>query len=200
MSKCTSMKPDIPLETILKAISNKKRLEIFNFITNEKFLIKTELITRFSLQRAGLDFHLSALEEAGLIGLFEIKIKGRKYVFVYPKATWRVDLDLLETSSLHEFLPAELQEDDFPKLTEQFWVEFSVIKNPQTIKKILEKIISKMGTDSFEYQCQRCTNEPGIMKCSKCEKLFCTECAKIIKKPDKAKITLCFDCIENQFS
>ncbi|MFX1517191.1 MAG: hypothetical protein ACFFC6_12885 [Promethearchaeota archaeon] len=194
------MESDTSLETILKAISNKKRLEIFNYIIDEKFLIKTELITRFGLQRAGLDFHLTALEEAGLIGLFEIKIKGRKYVFVYPKATWRVDLDHLETSSLHEFLPAELLEDDFSKLTEQFWVDSSVIKNPQTIKKILEKLVSKIGTDTSEYQCQRCKNEPGIMKCSKCSKLYCTECAEIIRKADGTKITLCYDCIANQFS
>ena len=189
-----------PLETILKAISNKKRLEILNYITEEEFLIKSELITHFALQRAGLDFHLTALEEARLIGLLEIKIKGRKYVFVYPKATWKVDLDLLETSSLQDLLPSELLEDNFPKLTEQFWVKSNVIKNPQTIKKILEKLVSKLGSDSLEYYCQRCKTEPGIMKCFECSKLYCTECAEIIKKSDDAKITLCYDCIANQFS
>ena len=59
------------VEMVLKAISNKKRLEILECIQEEKFLIKGELIDRFNLQRAGLDFHLSALEEAGLIGLLE---------------------------------------------------------------------------------------------------------------------------------
>ncbi|UCG04553.1 MAG: helix-turn-helix domain-containing protein [Candidatus Heimdallarchaeota archaeon] len=194
------MQSDISLETILKAISNKKRLEIFDYITKEEFLIKTELITHFGLQRAGLDFHLTALEEAGLIGLLEIKIKGRKYVFIFPKATLRIDLDLLETSSLQDFFPSKLLEDDFSNFTEQFWVESSAIKDPQTIKKILEKLVSKLGKDSSEYYCQRCKNEPGIMKCSECLKLFCTECAKIIEKKDDAKITLCYDCIEDQFS
>ena len=197
---CTRMKSDTTLETILKAISNKKRLEIFNYILHEKFLIKTELITYFDLQRAGLDFHLSALEEAGLIGLLEMKIRGRKYVFVYPKATWRVDLELLEISSLHDLLPSELVEDDFPKLTEQFWVDSGAIKNTQTIKKVLEKLALKLGSDSSEYNCQRCENEPGIMKCSKCSKLYCTECAEIIRKADGTKIALCYDCIANQFS
>ena len=194
------MKSDTSLETILKAISNKKRLEIFNYIVNEKFLIKTDLITHFNLQRAGLDFHLTALKEAGLIGLLEIKIKGRKYVFVYPKATWRIDLDLVETNSLQDFLPSELVENDFPQLTERFWIDSSLIKNPQTIKKILESLVIKLGSDSSDYYCQRCKSEPGIMKCSECLKLYCTECAEIIKKPDDAKITLCYDCIADQFS
>jgi DNA-binding transcriptional ArsR family regulator len=194
------MKSDTSLETILKAISNKKRLEIFNYITNEKFLIKTELITHFKLQRAGLDFHLTALEEAGLIGLLEIRIKGRKYVFVHPKATWRIDLDLVETNTLQDLLPSELVENDFPKLTERFWIDSSAIKNPQTKKRILESLAMKLGSDSSDYYCQRCTSELGIMKCSGCLKLYCTECAEIIKKPDNAKITLCYDCIANQFS
>jgi DNA-binding transcriptional ArsR family regulator len=194
------MKSDTSLETILKAISNKKRLDIFNYILNEKFLIKTELITHFELQRAGLDFHLSALEEAGLIGLFEMKIKGRKYVFVYPKATWRINLEVLEISSLQDLLPSELIEADFPKLTEQFWVDSGVITNPQTIKKVLQKLVLKLGSDTSEYNCQRCENEPGIMKCSKCSKLYCTECAEIIRKADGTKIALCYDCIANQFS
>lgn len=197
---CTRMKSDTSLEMILKAISNKKRSEIFDYIVNEKFLIKTELITHFSLQRAGLDFHLTALEEAGLIGLLEIKIKGRKYVFVYPKATWRIDLDLIETNSLQDFLPSELVESEFPKLTERFWIDSSVIKNPQTIKKILESLAIKLGSDPSDYYCQRCKNEPGIMKCSECLKLYCIECAEIIEKPDDAKITLCYDCIANKFS
>ena len=194
------MESDTSLETILKAISNKKRLEIFRYIVDEEFLIKTQLITHFSLQRAGLDFHLTALEEAGLIGLLEIKIKGRKYVFVYPKATWRIDLDLVETNSLPEFLPSELVVKDFPKLTERFWIGSSEIKNPQTIKKILESLAIKLGSGSLDYYCQRCKSEPGIMKCSECLKLYCTECAEIIKKPDDVKVTLCFDCIANQFS
>ncbi|MFX0125068.1 MAG: hypothetical protein ACFFAE_15660 [Candidatus Hodarchaeota archaeon] len=194
------MESDTSLETLLRAISNKKRLEIFDYITNEKFLIKTELITHFNLQRAGLDFHLTALEEAGLIGLLEIKIKGRKYVFVYPKATWRMDLDLVETSSLQDFLPSELVESDFPQLVERFWIDTSVIKNPQIKKRILESLAIKLGSDSSDYYCQRCTSELGVMKCSECMKLYCTECAEIIKKPDDTKITLCYDCIENQFS
>ncbi|MFW9906008.1 MAG: hypothetical protein ACFFFH_16920 [Candidatus Thorarchaeota archaeon] len=194
------MKSDTSLETILKAISNKKRLELFNYILEEKFLIKTELITHFGLQRAGLDFHLSALQEAGLIGLLEMKIKGRKYVFVYPKATWRVDLDFLETSSLQDFLPSELVESDFPNLTERFWVDSCAINNPHTIKTILEKLVLRLGSDSLEYYCQRCKNEPGIMKCSKCSKLYCTDCAEIIRKANGTRIALCYDCIASQFS
>ena len=197
---CIRMKSEVSLEAILKAVSNKIRLEIFDYIIEEKFLIKSDLITRFGLQRAGLDFHLTALEDAGLIGLLEIKIKGRKYVFVYPKATWKINLDLLETSSLQEFLPSELIESDFPKLTERFWIDSSVIKNPHTIKKILESIAIKLGSNSSDNFCQRCNNSLGIMKCSKCQKLFCTECAKIIIRSDKTKITLCYDCISDQFS
>lgn len=193
------MKSDSSLETILKAISNKKRLKIFNYIVNEKFLIKTDLITHFDLQRAGLDFHLTALEEAGLIGFLKIKIKGRKYVFVYPKATWRIDLDLVETASLQNFIPPELSENDFHKLAENFWIDSSAIKDPQTIRKVLKSLAIRLGSDT-DYYCQRCRNEFGIMKCSECQKLFCSECAEIIKKTDGKKIALCYDCITDQFS
>ena len=197
---CKPMKSDSSLEKVLKAVSSKKRLEIFDYIVNEKFLIKTELITRFNLQRAGLDFHLTALEEAGLIGLLEIKIKGRKYVYVYPKATWRIDLEVVETNSLQNSLPPELIEDDFSKLTENFWNDPSLIKYPQTIRKILESLAHKLSSNSTDYYCQRCNNQLGIMKCLDCSKLFCTDCAEIIKKSDGAQITLCYDCIANQFS
>jgi DNA-binding transcriptional ArsR family regulator len=194
------MKSDIPLEKILKAVSSKKRLEIFNYILNEKFLIKTELITYFNLQRAGLDFHLTALEEAGLIGLLEIKIKGRKYVYVYPKATWRIDLEVVETKALQDTLPQELVEDNFFKLTEQFWTDSNLMKYPQTIRKILESLAGKLKSNSSDYHCQRCNNQLGIMKCQDCSQLFCPECAEIIKKADGVKITLCYDCISAQFS
>ncbi len=193
------METDPSIETILKAISNKKRLEIFNYIQDEKFLIKNELITHFGLQRAGLDFHLYALEEAGLIGLLETKIKSRKFVFVYPKATWRIDLDLVETSSLQDFIPSELSENDFHKLIESFWIDSSEIKDPQTIRKVLKSLAIRLGSDT-DYYCQRCRNEFGIMKCSECQKLFCSECAEIIKKTDGKKIALCYDCITDQFS
>jgi len=194
------MKSEPSLETILKAISNKIRLEIFDYILEEKFLIKSDLITHFELQRAGLDFHLMALEDAGLVGLLEIKIKGRKYVYVYPKANWKINLDLLETNSLQDFLPSELIESDFPNLTERFWIDSSAIKNPHTIKKILESLAMKIGGDSKNNFCQRCKTTLGIMKCAKCLKLFCTECAKIIIRSDKTKITFCYDCISDQFS
>ncbi len=197
---CIRMKSEASIETILKAISNKIRLEILDYIIEEKFLIKNNLITHFKLQRAGLDFHLATLEEAGFIGLLEIKIKGRKYVFVYPKATWKINLDLLETKRLQDFLPSELIENDFPNLTERFWIGSSEIKNPHTIKKILESLAIKLGGHSSDNFCQRCKNALGIMKCSKCLKLYCTECAKIIIRSDKAKITFCYDCISDQFS
>jgi DNA-binding transcriptional ArsR family regulator len=194
------MKSDTSLEKILKAVSSKKRLELFNYIVNEKFLIKTELITHFNLQRAGLDFHLTALEEAGLIGLLEIKIKGRKYVYVYPKATWKIDLEIVETNALQDTLPQELVEDDFFKMTELFWADSNLKKYPQTIRKILESLALKLKSNASDYYCQRCNNHLGIMKCHECSKLFCPECAEIIKKSDGMRITLCYDCISNQFS
>ncbi|MFX0015379.1 MAG: hypothetical protein ACFFB2_09765 [Promethearchaeota archaeon] len=194
------MENDPSIDTILKAISNKKRLEIFDHILEEKFLIKNELLNRFDLQRAGLDFHLTALEEAGLIGLLDIKIKGRKFVFIYPKATWKIDLDIVETTLLQEFLPSELSGEDFHKLTERLWTDSDLIQNPQTIKKILESLALRLRSGSPGYDCQRCGNEPGIMKCSSCQNLYCTECAEIIRRPNKTKITLCYDCISNQFS
>ena len=194
------MKSNTSLEKILKAVSSTKRLEIFDYIVNEKFLIKTELITHFNLQRAGLDFHLTALEEAGLIGLLEIKIKGRKYVYVYPKATWKIDLEITETNLLQESLPSELMESEFVKLTEQLWTDSSLMKYPQTIKKVLESLAVKLSSNSTDYYCKRCNNQLGIMKCFDCRNLYCTECAEIIKKSDGVQITLCYDCISNQFS
>ena len=194
------MESDPSIEAILKAISNKKRLEIFDYIQNEKFLIKNELITHFNLQRAGLDFHLASLEEAGLIGLLEIRIKGRKFVFVYPRAAWKIDLELVETNSLSEIIPPEISENDFRKLTESLWTNASTIKNPQTIKKVLESLVTKLGSEPSEFNCHRCGNEPGIMKCSECSELFCVECAEIIKKTDGRRVALCYDCIADQFS
>lgn len=189
-----------PVETILKAISNKKRLEILNYIHEEKFLIKNELITHFNLQRAGLDFHLTALEEAGLIGLAEIKIKGRKYVFVYPKATWKIDLESVETASLQDLLPPVIAESDFHELADSFCTGSDEIKNQRTIKKVLGSLANRLGSESPDYHCKRCGRGPGIIKCAECTGLYCTDCAKIIKKRDGRKITLCYDCIADQFS
>ena len=194
------MEIDPSFEAIFKAISNTKRLEIFTYIQNEKFLIKTELITHFNLQRAGLDFHLASLEEAGLIGLLEIRIKGRKFVFVYPKATWKIDLEPVETASLGDSIPPEISEDDFHKLAEGFWTDTSSIKNPQTIKKVLSSLATRLGSEPSEFNCHRCGNEPGIMKCSECLELYCIECAEIIQKTDGRKVALCYDCIADQFS
>lgn len=197
---CIRMKINPPVETILKAISNKKRLEILNFIQEEQFLIKNDLITHFGLQRAGLDFHLASLEEARLIGLLEIRIRGRKFVFVFPKATWKIDLDLVETASLQDLIPTELSENDFQKLTERFWTDSSTVRNPQTIKKILESLATRLGSDKSDYSCQRCGKDLGIMKCSECQNLYCVECAEIIEKTDGSKLTLCYECIADKFS
>ncbi|MFW9991600.1 MAG: hypothetical protein ACFFD4_06040 [Candidatus Odinarchaeota archaeon] len=137
------MNPKPSVEAILTALSNKKRLELLNFIYEEKFLIKNDLITRFILQRAGLDFHLSTLVDSGLIGQSEIKIRGRRYVFVYPRATWKIKLESVETISLHAKLPSNLSESEFNEVAESFWNESSDIKDPQTIRKILSVIYSR---------------------------------------------------------
>ncbi|MFW9991176.1 MAG: hypothetical protein ACFFD4_03875 [Candidatus Odinarchaeota archaeon] len=194
------MNPNVPVESILAALSNKKRLEMLNYIYKEKFLIKNELITHFNLQRAGLDFHLSALEDAGLIGSSEMKIKGRKYVFIYPKATWKIDLDPVETTSLQALLPSEMSETEFHELAESFWTEANEIKDPQTIKKVLESLASRLGSESSDYFCKRCGNGIGIVKCRQCLELYCNECTKIIKKRDGSIIMLCYECIADQFS
>ena len=47
-------------ESILKAISNPKRLEIMNYLIRvNNFANKSDLLNEFQLKRAGLDFHLS---------------------------------------------------------------------------------------------------------------------------------------------
>ncbi|MHA2247659.1 MAG: hypothetical protein ACXADY_22110, partial [Candidatus Hodarchaeales archaeon] len=129
-----------------------------------------------------------------------IRIRGRKLVFAYPKAIWRINLDTVETASLQDFLPSDFSENDLHKLAESFWIDSSPIKNPITIKKVLGSLAIRLGSESSEYNCQRCGNEPGIMKCSECLNLFCTECAEIIKKTDGRKITLCYECIADKFS
>ncbi len=194
------MKTNTANDRLLKAISNNIRRDIFDYILKEKFVIKSEIITQFNLQRAGLDFHLTALEEAGLIGLLEIKIKGRKYVYVYPKSIWKIELESLETYALHEALPPEVTITEFPQLAEKLWLNSSIIKNPETIKRILESITAKLDDNTTTILCHRCKSNLGIMKCSKCLDLYCTDCAKIILRPDTTKVAFCSDCIADDFS
>jgi DNA-binding transcriptional ArsR family regulator len=185
---------------IIKAISNRKRLEILEYIKQETFVIKSDILKHFDLKRASLDFHLAVLEEAGLIGIKEIKMKARKYVFIYQKADWEISITETETALIQDLLPSKISEDDFGKLTDSFWVESKVIKDPKIIKNVLSSFAIKMGGEPTEYLCERCGIDPGIMKCSKCHLLFCIECAKIINKTDGRKVVLCFNCIANQFS
>ncbi|MFX0085309.1 MAG: hypothetical protein ACFFAU_06520 [Candidatus Hodarchaeota archaeon] len=187
-------------EIIIKAISNSKRLEILTYIQQQKFIIKSDILYRFELKRASLDFHLTTLDEAGLIGLKEIRLNGRKYVFVYPKSTWEISVTDVETAALQEILPSEITQESFQQLTESLWINMNIIKDPQTIKKILEQIVVRLGTESSDHLCPRCESEPGIIKCSECQKIFCIECAKIIDKSNGQKISFCYDCIANQFS
>ncbi|MHA2226746.1 MAG: ArsR family transcriptional regulator [Candidatus Hodarchaeales archaeon] len=194
------MTENISFAVIIKAISNEKRLEILNFIHKEKFLIKNDLISHFELQRAGLDFHLSSLEEAGLIGVMEIKIKSRKFVFVYPKAEWKISVNSVDTVHLNELIPTTLSEKDFHQIADSLWTTSSLRKNPQTIKKVLKSLVSKFGIFSKDFNCHRCQNEAGIMKCNECDYLYCPDCAKIIKKANGAKLIYCYECIADHFS
>ena len=189
-----------PSEVIIKAISNKKRQEIYNFIVESKFIIKSGILNKFDLKRASLDFHLAALEEAELIGIKEIRIKGRKYVYLFPKAKWKIAVTPLETASLQEFLPSDLSEKNFFQLTENSWLNSPSIKDPQTIKTVLESLVIRLGAESEKYKCKRCETELGIIKCSECQKLYCTECAEIINKSNEKKVALCYTCIADQFS
>ncbi|MHA1967096.1 MAG: hypothetical protein ACW964_04755 [Candidatus Hodarchaeales archaeon] len=187
-------------EAIIKAISNSKRLEIYNFIVQTKFVIKSEILNKFDLKRASLDFHLDSLEEAELIAIKEIRIKGRKYVYLFPKARWKIAVTPLETASLEEFLPSDLSEKEFFLLTENSWLNSPSIKDPQTIRIVLESLAIRLGAESEKYRCKRCETELGIIKCSECQKLHCPECAEIIMKSDEKKVALCYTCITNQFS
>jgi len=189
-------------DLVIKAISNKKRLEILSYIHKERLLIKNDLLQHFELQRAGLDFHLSALEEAGLIGLKDIKIKGRKNVFIYPKAKWKIFLEPIELNHLNELLPMEITStEDFQGVLEHFWTDSEILENQQIAKKILGTFITKIGDLGGLITCYRCRNEPGIMKCVECSNFYCISCAEIIhRQADNLKVILCYDCISNQFS
>jgi len=187
-------------ETLLKAISNTTRLEILTFIQQQKFVIKSDILNHFELKRASLDFHLTSLDEAGLIGVKEIRLNNRKYVFVFAKATWKMTLTKVDTAILQDVIPSEITEEGFYQLIESFWIKTTPIKDLNIVKTVLESLSKKLTSESSKYHCNRCETEQGIMKCSECHKLYCTECAKIINKTDGNKTALCYDCISDQFS
>ena len=103
-------------ELLLKALSNQKRADIFQFIRNQAFLIKNDLLVHFKMHRAGLDHHLDLLTKAGLIGIHEMNIKGKKYVFVFAKAKIQITVTPVESSEIKEVLPSELTVEKFIKI------------------------------------------------------------------------------------
>ncbi|MHA2246776.1 MAG: hypothetical protein ACXADY_17665 [Candidatus Hodarchaeales archaeon] len=182
------------LELLVKAISNKKRQDILKYIQQEEFLIKKSILGHFNLQQADLDFHLVSLEEAGLIGLTKIKIKDQNYVFVYPKASWEIKIFPLDTAHLTQILPSEISYEDYREATESFWKTLDFIKNPKIIKKVLESLATKLD-DLTKIACYSCRKNIGILKCSICNNVACSECAQIIKKADNSQAILCDNCI-----
>jgi len=184
---------------LIRALANTKRLEILTYINKNIFLTKSELLSEFNLQRAGLDFHLSALEDAGLIGSIDIKINNRKHVFIYPKAVWKIIIAPLETENLNIALPKEISDKSIKMLMESIWTNSS-IKTPSTIKKILLSLISKLETDLSFFRCNLCRSNLGILRCSNCKHYICQNCSDIIDKRGGERIILCDRCIADQFS
>ncbi|MFX1538578.1 MAG: hypothetical protein ACFFDI_30690 [Promethearchaeota archaeon] len=190
-------------EALLKALSNQKRLEIFRFIQEHKIVIKNDLIKHFEMHRAGLDHHLELLINAGLIEILEVTIKNKKYVFVFAIADFQLTITPLDTVQIKEIIPQELSEEKFEKLSEELWLSED-IKDPIIKEKLLLKVSEKLELQPRLYFCHVCRNQPGIMKCSRCGDLVCSNCAEIIEKREadveQGKVILCLNCIANQFS
>ncbi|MFX0091852.1 MAG: hypothetical protein ACFFBD_08835 [Candidatus Hodarchaeota archaeon] len=190
-------------EILLKALSNQKRLEIFRFIREQKIVIKNEVLTHFQMHRAGLDHHLDLLADAGLIELHEITIKNKKYVFLYANADFQIKIAPLETAKLRDFLPQNLSSETFNDLSGNIWLTED-IKDPILKEKLLTKLSEKLELQPWEYFCNCCRNQAGVMKCSQCGEIVCIECAEIIVRSDGAdeanKVIFCLNCIASQFS
>lgn len=184
---------------LIRAISNNKRLELLNYIYKNPFSIKSDLITEFNFQRAGLDFHLSSLEEAGLIGTMIVKINNRKHVFVFPRAVWKINVNPLETEHLDRIIPSEISIETIESLMETIWFDES-LKNPQIIRSILLSLISKLEMGLNTIMCNLCRSEVAILRCFECRHFICQECSDIINKREGERIILCDRCIADQFS
>ncbi|MFX0065590.1 MAG: hypothetical protein ACFFC7_25745 [Candidatus Hermodarchaeota archaeon] len=190
-------------ELLLKALSNQKRREIFRFIQEHKIVIKNELIKHFEMHRAGLDHHLELLINAGLIETQEVTIKNKKYVFAFAIADFQLTITPLETAQMKEIIPQELSVETFERLSEELWLSED-IKDPIIKEKLLISISEKLELEPRLFFCHVCRNQPGIMKCSRCSDLVCSDCAEIIEKREpgveQGRVILCLNCIANQFS
>lgn len=185
-------------QTLFKAIANQKRFEIYNYIIENDLLIKPDILEHFKLQRAGLDFHLSSLAEAGLIELKNVKIKNRKYVLVYAKSKIKIDLLPLNLKDAINIIPENLSENNYIDLIERIWINNEDLGR-EKIGNLLEKLVERLDLDPLKYTCFLCRNKISTMKCTECEKFICFDCAKIIQKKED-KIILCDECITEKFS
>ncbi|MFW9993482.1 MAG: ArsR family transcriptional regulator [Candidatus Odinarchaeota archaeon] len=189
-----------PQEMVLKAYANEKRVEILNYIKKEHLVIKSDIIKQFDLKRAALDHHLNVLAGAGLIEIKDMKINNKQYSFVYPVAEIKVEvLPLLEAEFIAS-IPEEITKESYQSLTRGLWLS-EENADKSIVSAILTKIIERLDLQMVEYLCWKCREAPGIVTCSNCGKLYCTNCIEIITKAEgDEKIIICYNCIEEQFS
>lgn len=183
---------------IIKALSNEKRLEIYNFIKERKVLIKSEILKQFNMNRAALDHHLDLLTKAKLVEILDININNRKYSFVIFKSDFLISLEEMSTSRISKHIPRKITEDVFHEITEKLWFLNDLESNDIVV--FLSKIAEKLDLKAWELFCKQCRKNISIMRCSVCKKMICDKCGEIIRKTDQEQVIFCTSCLEKQFS
>lgn len=192
-------------QPIFNALENEKRIELYEFILQNLFVSKNDLVEQFSLNRANLNHHLDILTRAGLIFELELMLDARRQFFLIP-------LIRIQTQN---FI---INDQSFQLLQHQMvlWVKRNITLNSWKILRneldnldidleIIDFIESRLfpsfgkRASKITEFCYICRSTNVQASCYSCNNLLCpNHLRKITLKNDK-EVNFCLNCVEKFF-
>jgi DNA-binding transcriptional ArsR family regulator len=190
---------------IFEALDNERRIELFEYILQKKFISKSELAKKFDLSRASLNHHLNIMVKAGLLFEKGLILDGRNQFFITPATSLHPD-QFVEQKEEYHHLAEQLEEWSRRNLTIDTW---RILKEdlkrqnvPQMIvdaveERLFPSLVKRAPTTS-EY-CYFCRTEEARISCHTCRNLICKTHEHEIKREGEETIILCPNCVEKFF-
>lgn len=189
---------------LFESLDNERRLELFEYIEQERFVSKNKLAEKFELKRASLNHHLESMIKAGLIYEKNMNLGGRKQSFVFPAVKLRPEKFLELKKEFHEL--GELLEiwenrildaDSWQILREE--LNRSQIE-PKIIDIVEIQLFPAVGKKSTTINfCVICHDKEPQHACNVCKNLICQQHVHKIEREEEDVVTLCPNCVEKFF-
>ncbi|MFX0045904.1 MAG: helix-turn-helix domain-containing protein [Candidatus Hermodarchaeota archaeon] len=192
------------LHSVAKALSNRVRMQIFEYLLERRVANKSDLLAETGLERASLNHHLKSLSEAELVGTIDVTIDKVKNSLCFLRASVTLDSrSELSSEGVRALLGTEVESDvDHTEIEER--AQRAIRRGElgrDDAKAVLRTLFEHRGrgTKNTCSSCGRIKKMSDLALCDNCFRPACKSCRQTVDKTEGGTETICDRCMKELF-